>query len=96
MNKRTHTIRTNQKLHKLFEEARENFFEKNDHEKAKRLLSEAIDLYESNVAKMDSDLTYEIEGFYKTLLQTLGNIYFDEGKFEEGEKLLHKFYDYQL
>jgi hypothetical protein len=89
MNKTIHTIRTNQKLHKLFEQARESFFEKNDHETAKRLLSEAIDLYESNVAKMDSDLAYEIEGFYKTLLQTLGNIYFDEEKFEDGEKLLH-------
>ncbi|MBE6654159.1 MAG: hypothetical protein E7608_01725 [Ruminococcaceae bacterium] len=96
MNKTIYTIRTNQKLHKLFETARESFFEKNDPQTAKRLLTEAIDLYEQNVEKIDSDLAYEIEGFYKTLLQTLGNIYFDEGNFDEGEKLVHKFYDYKL
>lgn len=96
MNKTIHTMRINQKLHKLFETARESFFEKNDHKTAKRLLTEAIDLYESNVEKIDNDLAYEIEGFYKSILEILGNIYFDEGNFEEGEKLLHKFYDYQL
>lgn len=85
------TIRTSQKLHKLFEAARVTFFEKEDHETAKRLLIQAIDLYETNVDEIDNDFAPELEGFYKSLLQILGNIYFDEG-----EKLLHKFYDYQV
>ena len=90
------TMRINQKLHKLFETARESFFEKNDPEAAKRLLIQAIDLYETNVDEIDNDFAPELEGFYKSLLQILGNIYFDEGDLEEGEKLLHKFYDYQV